>query len=634
MLGGGDYRGSGVQKLIVGGEALSRGLAERMQESFGAGAEIINEYGPTEATVGCMHYGYRGGESGRREVEIGKGISNVQVYILDERQEVVGEQVRGELYIGGAGVGRGYVGRGDLTGERFIPDEYSGEAGARLYRTGDVARYLADGRIEYLGRVDEQVKVRGYRIELGEIEAVLQGAAGIGEAVVVARADEGGGQRLVAYVVSSAEGTELKPGELRRYLQEKLPEYMVPGVFVQLAELPLTANGKVDRRALPAAAPGMGVESAYVAARNPTEELLCGIWAEVLKTERVGIDDNFFELGGHSLLATQVISRMRAAFGVEVLLRSLFEQPSVRGLAAVVAGELRGGGGAVGLGKIERASRDGALPLSYAQQRLWFLDQMEPGNAFYNIPLGVRLVGRLNEAALERSLNEIIRRHEVLRTSFANEGGAAVQVIAGEQELQWERIDLEELGAEAQARELERIGRAEAAGAFDLGRGPLLRAKLVKLGREEQVALITMHHIVSDGWSMGVLVREVASLYKAYSSGEESPLAELGLQYADYAVWQREWLAGGVLEEQLGYWREQLAGAPAVLELPTDRRRPAVQSFRGALRALALPVELSQALKKFSSRENVTLFMTLLAAFQILLRRYSGQDRISVGSPI
>src|SRR5215510_5510782 len=368
---------------------------------------------------------------------------------------------------------------------------------------------------------------------------------------------------------------------------------MLPGGWVQLGALPLTPNGKVDRQALLQLEGGAGEweRREYVGPRTPTEELLCEIWGAVLAVERVGVDDNFFELGGHSLLATQVISRVREAFGIEMQLRSLFEQPSVRGLAGLVDTALRGGAVSRS-GRIERVRRAGPLPLSYAQQRLWFLDQLEPGNPFYNIPLAVRLRGELQVAALERSVNEIIRRHEVLRTRFVNEGGRAEQVVAAGLELRWGLTDLRGLGAAEQQVAVAQVGEAEAAAPFVLSEGPLLRARLLQLGEREHVALLTLHHIISDGWSLGVLVRELASLYESYSQGAEPELVGLGIQYGDYAVWQREWLGSGVVAEQLAYWREQLRGAPAVLELPTDRARPAVQSYRGAMHATSLPAEL------------------------------------------
>jgi acyl carrier protein len=371
----------------------------------------------------------------------------------------------------------------------------------------------------------------------------------------------------------------------------------------------------------------------YEETRTPVEEVLAGIWAEVLKVERIGAEENFFEMGGHSLLATQVMSRVREGFGVEIALRELFEHPTVRELGERIEEELRGGAGKGG-GRIERVSREGLMPLSFAQQRLWFIDQLDPDTHLYNIPAAVRLGGQLNLAALEQTLSEILRRHEVLRTVFAEVDRQPVQVIREAGAMRLEVTDLSVLPQQEREAEARRLAREEAQRAFNLATGPLMRASVLRLGDEEHIILFTMHHIISDGWSMGVLVREVATLYSAFHSGEPSPLAELPVQYADYAHWQRGWLQGEVLEQHLSYWRGQLADAPAVLELPTDRQRPAVQTFNGASQSFMLSTELAQGLKDLSRREGVTLYMTLLAAFQTLLYRYSGQEDILVGSPI
>ncbi|HEX7317735.1 MAG TPA: amino acid adenylation domain-containing protein [Pyrinomonadaceae bacterium] len=537
------------------------------------------------------------------------------------------------MYTTGAGLARGYLNRPSLTAEKFIPDPFTAEAGGRMYRTGDVARFLADGRIEYLGRADHQVKVRGFRIELGEIEAALHAHAWVRDAMVTAREEVGGGgKRLVAYVVSK-DGAALTPAELRQSLKGRLPEYMVPSQFVVLDEMPLTPNGKVDRKRLPEPEPvGAGLSGAYVAPRGAVEEAVAGVWAEVLGVERVGAEDNFFELGGHSLLATQVISRVRAAFGVELPLRSLFEAPTVRGLAARV--EAGAGRHLSSLPPLSAGERDGELPLSFTQQRLWFLDQLEPGSAFYNIAAAARLVGELDASALAESLREVARRHEALRTRFVTSGGSPVQVIDPSPNLPLPVLDLSRLPEGQREAEFEGLAREEARRPFDLARGPLLRTSLVRLGEREHVLLVTMHHIVSDGWSVGVLMREVAALYDAFSRGEESPLAELPIQYADFARWQRECVRGELLETQLSYWKRQLEGAPAVLELPADHSRPAVQTYEGARQSLQLPEALSAAIKNLGRKEGHTLFVTLLTSFVALLHRYTGQQDIVVGSPV
>jgi alpha-ketoglutarate-dependent taurine dioxygenase/acyl carrier protein len=519
-----------------------------------------------------------------------------------------------------------------LTAERFVPDGLSGEGGGRLYRTGDLGRYLADGRIEFLGRIGSQVKVRGHRIELGEIETALREAGGVREAVVQCREEHAGGQCLVAYVVFDENAGAATTGDLRSTLRERLPEYMVPAFFVVLDELPMTDNGKVDRRALPAPAQAEEEDDAATE-RTPAEELLSNIWTEILGLRRVGLRDNFFELGGHSLLATQVISRVRETFGVELPLRTLFESPTIAELASSVERALQSETG-VTLAPIERVSREGDLPLSFAQQRLWFLDQLASGNTAYNIQVAVRLTGALDLPALEKTLNEIVRRHEALRTTFAVREGLPVQVITPEYRVSLPLVDISDAPAAAREAAVERLYAEEGRRAFDLARLPLIRFRLLRLSEAQHVLLLTMHHIVSDGWSMGVITREVASLYGAYTTGQASPLPELAVQYADFAHWQRGWLRGEVLETQLAYWKRQLGHQLPLLELPTDRPRPAVQSFRGERRLFTLPAELGAALKSFSRREGVTLYMLMLAAFKALLSRYSGQDDIVVGTDI
>jgi condensation domain-containing protein/phosphopantetheine binding protein/AMP-binding enzyme len=566
----------------------------------------------------------------RGRVSIGGAIGNTEVYVVEEGGEVAGIGVRGELQIGGVGVGRGYWRKPEQTAEKFVPDGISGRKGEVLYRTGDEVRRGKDGMLEYLGRKDGQVKVRGNRIELGEVESVLGGHEGVRQCAVAVRG-EGGDKRLVGYVVKR-EGVETSRGEMRKYLRERLPEYMVPGVIVELEEMPVTANGKLDRRRLPEAEEVRGEEEREEA-RTVEEEIVVGIWEEVLKVEGIGVEENFFELGGHSLLATQVMSRVNRALGVEVGLRVIFEEPTVRGLAGVVERERRAGR-AVEVPEIRRVSREGELPLSFAQQRLWFLDQLEPGSTSYNSPTAVKISGNLDEGALERALNEVVRRHEILRTTIGVEGGEAVQKIKEAGGLKLEVKDLSEKKWEEREGAAEREANEDAQRPFDLENGPLMRVKLVKMGEGEHVLIITMHHIVTDEWSMGVLVRELGLLYEAYTQGRASPLEELRIQFADYAVWQRRWLQGEPLEKLLCYWRKKLSGAPPVLKLATDRPRPTARSFRGEFESFTLPPELSASLKALSRQEECTLFMTLLAGFKALLTRYTQQEDIVVGTAI
>ncbi|HEU4833563.1 MAG TPA: condensation domain-containing protein, partial [Pyrinomonadaceae bacterium] len=582
---------------------------------------------PTEnTTFTCCHTMERDSRW-EGSVPIGKPISNSTVYILDQQQRPVPVGVYGEIYTGGDGLARGYLNWPELTAEKFVPHPFSERGGERLYRTGDVGRWLNDGSVEYLGRVDEQVKIRGFRIELGEIEAVLSRHPAVREAVVVVQTVNND-KRLVAYVVGEA---SFESSELRQFLKDVLPEYMVPQAFVQLERLPLTENGKVDRRALPAVE-SVREETETVVSQSPVEEVLAGIWSEVLGVT-VGVEDDFFDLGGHSLLATQVMSRVREAFGVEVALRELFERPTVREFAQSIERELRQGAG-VGAPPIERRERDEELPLSFAQQRLWFIDQLEPGSAFYNVPSAVRLKGDLNRRALELTLTEIVRRHEVLRTRFGTVSGRAVQVIEEAEPLTLAVIELSDLEIEEREAQVREWAAQEAATPFDLSRGPLLRVKLLRLGEQEHVVLMTMHHIVMDGWSLGILIREIATLYEAFIDGRPSPLPELSIQYADFALWQRAYLQGDVLEQQLKYWREQLAGAQTVLKLPADKPRPAIYTYRGATHRFILPEAVTAPLRKLSQEQGCTLFMTLLAIFKTLLYRYAQQEDILVGTAI
>ena len=558
---------------------------------------------------------------------------NLQAYVLDKHLQPVPIGVSGELHLGGAGLARGYLNNPAFTAERFIPHPFSRQPGAFLYKTGDVARYLPSGDLLMTGRRDQQVKIRGFRVELGEVETALTRHAGIKECVVVAQATSASSKRLVAYVVQDQESATTT-SELRQYLKGNLPDYMIPSVFVTLAELPLTQNGKVDRRALPepdTARTGLGTD--FIGPRTPVEELVAAIWAEVLDLERISVVDNFFDLGGHSLLATQVISRVRDAFGQEVALRQIFEHPSVSELSRSIVLAQQADDG-LEAPRITRVARDERLPLSFAQERLWFLDQLEPGTPFYNVPVAVRLTGQLDPEALERTLLEVTRRHEVLRTTFAFVDGEPVQIISPPSRVIQSIIDLSALSREEREAETSRFVPEEAQRPFDLQNGPLLRVSLLRLTAEEHVALATMHHIVSDGWSMGIFINEVAALYKAFISGEESPLEELPIQYADFAHWQHTWLQGEVLATQLAYWRDELAGAPAVLELPIDKPRPPLQTFNGAARPVVLSPKLTQQLKELCRNEKVTLFMALLAAFDVLLHCYTRQEDFLVGTVI
>jgi len=648
--------------VLVGGEAIDERSWEEMSSS--RRMRYYNLYGPTECTVDTTvsEVSEGGGPS------IGRPLNNVRIYLLDENGRVAPVGMKGEICIGGAGLARGYLGEAGLTAERFVPDAYGGLEGERLYRSGDFGRYVEEGKIIYEGRRDGQVKVRGNRIELGEVSSVLKSHPGVREAVALMREDEPLQKRLVCYVVGTRKGAvnglarhdryaergaggreitnldgagvsvdapwdEITEKELMKYVREKLPDYMTPAAVVVLEEMPLTRNGKVDREALPRPEEAKRQTSVEEGRRhNVYEEIISAIWKEVLKVEQVRVGDNFFEIGGHSLLATQVISRVRDTFKVEIGVRSVFEDATVEGFARRIADSITAGGEDEAP-PLVRVSRDRTLPLSFAQQRLWFLDQLAPNNPFYNCPGAIRLEGRLNLGALESSINEIIRRHEVLRTRFEVVGGAPAQVIDEWEPRKLQVEDLKGLGRKERDEEAGRIVREDAMKGFDLNRGPLIRVKALELGEEDHVLLFTMHHIVSDAWSMEVLAREVGALYQAMIEGKESPLPELEIQYADYAVWQREYLAGEVLKREVGYWKEKLNGA-AILELPTDRVRPAAPSYRGSIERVEISKESSEGMRRLSQREGATLFMALMAAFKVVLMRYSGKEDVSVGTPI
>ncbi|NMO13600.1 amino acid adenylation domain-containing protein [Pyxidicoccus fallax] len=620
----------GLRTLLSAGEACPPEVVAR----WAPGRRFLNAYGPTEATVcatmaPCVPEG--------RKPPIGTPLPNVRVYVLDAHLQPVPVGVPGELFLGGVGLARGYLERPALTAERFIPDGFSGVPGARLYRTGDRVRWREDGALEYLGRTDFQVKLRGFRIELGEVESTLRAHPDVREAVALVREDGAGGPKLVAYVVpgEGAAPEELDTRALRTFLSDRLPEYMVPSALVALSVLPLTPHGKLDRKALPSADPAAGKATEYLAPSTPTETLLADIWAQVLGVSRVGVEDNFFELGGHSLLATQVAARIQAFFGVELPLRELFAAPTVARLATRL--EALTGAVVDSAGQLPAPTpvpRTGALPLSYAQQRLWFIDQLEPGSPAFNMLGHMALSGQLHVEPLRRSLEALVHRHEALRTVFREGADGPTQVISAPGPLTLPLIDLSSLPAEQRHAEARRLASEESLRPFVLATGPLVRMTLLKLEEQEHVLLLTMHHIISDGWSISVLVRELGTLYASFVEGSLAFLPPLSLQYADYAAWQRGWLDEAELEKQLAWWRQQLDGAPQDLELPVDRPRAYTAMPRGGLTAFCLPRELSDALEDFCVREGITPFMFLLAAFQVLLSRYSGQEDICVGTPV
>ncbi|HLJ26156.1 MAG TPA: non-ribosomal peptide synthase/polyketide synthase [Candidatus Angelobacter sp.] len=601
----------GVATINLAGEALKEELVKGLAQA-GILKRINNLYGPTETTT----YSTWTTVEAQKKVTIGRGVGNTRLYVMDQELELAPLGVVGELYIAGAGVGHGYWKRASLTAERFVPDPFSKTEGARMYRTGDLVRWNNAGEMEYLGRADHQVKVRGYRIELGEIEAALSRHAAVRENVVVIR--ENGLDKWVVAYAAPRPGMEIAEEQLKEYLQERLPRYMVPSQFVLLESLPKTPNGKVDRKALPEPVRSL------VKGREPkseTEEILAAIWAQVLRVEQVGVEENFFDLGGHSLLATQVMSRVRQAFGVELQLRSLLENPTIAGLAVHVDRATR-----ATVSPLRPHPGGQLLRLSFAQERLWFLSRYETAAGLYNVPVALRLRGTLNKEALQDSLKEIVARHEVLRTSFPEVDGVPIQKIAPAADLPVPVVEIAE-------GELPELLRRQARHPFNLATGPVIRALLFRLGTQEHILLVVLHHIACDGWSLGIMLHELTELYDAFSQDAASPLAPLSVQYADFAEWQRQWLRGELLEKQAAYWKGQLAGVEP-LHLPADRPHSAKPTLAGVTEMALLPQELAERLRSFSRQQGVTVFMTLLTGFKILLHRYSGQTDIAVGSPI
>jgi len=648
-----------INHIIGGGEEWKYKDLQDLSENLPS-CHFSNAYGPTETTIQVLTWTCKEKLEPLPSIPLGKPIANVQIYILDTSLNQIPIGAIGELFIAGVGLARGYLNRPGLTAEKFIANSFSHKPGERLYRTGDLARYLPDGNIEFLGRVDDQVKIRGSRIELGEIDLILSQYGDVKQAVVVAREDQPGDKKLVAYVLpqesllsslvqdslftSSSQELAVLSGDtlpalteaLRNHLVRSLPDYMVPSFFVFLNKMPLTPNGKIDRKSLPA--PDLSlrhVGKEYVAPTTQIEQELVKIWSEVLCIEKIGIHDNFFRIGGHSLLATQVISRIRSTYNVDLSLRSFFNHPTILALSQDI--ELLKTKDLLSyVPPILAQQRPGVLPLSFAQQRLWFLDQLIPDTALYNVPTALRLSGNLNLQNLEDAFNALITRHEILRTIFPVIGGEAHQLILPHRTLRLSENlqDLSTLPESQQRTSVENLASEEAYTPFDLSSGPLIRLKLLKLSSQEHILLMTLHHIITDGWSMSIFFKELSALYNAYLEGSELDLPPLPIQYADFALWQRNWLQGEVLEAQLSYWKNHLSDIPDLLELPTDKPRPKELTYKGNCYQVTLSKEVKDQLNQLSQEQGCSLFMTLLAVFQILLHRYTGQKNIVVGSPI
>ncbi|MBX3713153.1 MAG: amino acid adenylation domain-containing protein, partial [Lysobacter sp.] len=621
---------SRLSALLFGGEKADAQKVRRLLASGHMPRRLIQCYGPTETTTFASCEVIEALPSTAKTVPLGRPLANMRLYVLDGRGEPVPEGVVGEIYIAGAGVSAGYWQNDALTLERFMPDPRGETPDARMYRTGDLARRLADGRLEYMGRNDFQVKIRGYRIEPAEIEAALCTCEGVREAVVLAREDIPGDRRLVAYV--RCEDMAMATAEtFRASLASRLPEYMLPSAYVHMAEWPLTAHGKLDRSALPSPQEETRAARSYSAPEGETEQGLADIWQGLLGIERVGRDDHFFEIGGHSLLVVRLRSQVRDTFGVDLPLKSVFNRPRLRELAAELQDISRSD-----IGTIARADRSGHLPLSLAQQRLWFLASFDArASLAYHMPSALRLTGMLNRAAMKAALDRLVARQEGLRARFIEVEGMPYQAFAPEDAgFALAEHDLSHLPADQLERVVREQAEAEAAAPFDFVQGPLIRGRLLRLAEDEHVLLVTQHHIVSDAWSVAVMVREFAELYAAFCENRPDPLPPLDIQYADYAVWQRDWLQGEELERQIGFWRDHLVGAPALLELPLDRPRPLVQSHAGATTTFELPAELGHRLRALAHRHGVTSYMVVLAGWAALLSRLSGQQDVVVGTPV
>ncbi len=646
-----------LRYIFFVGDALSREDVSAFQ-MLAPGVTCVNLYGATETQQALSYHAVapqplkfaRESEisvPGKQKLPLGQGFKDVQLLVLNKSHNLCGIGEVGEIYFRSPYLALGYLDEPELSAQKFAHNRATSVGGNvpdngnapnnndkdRLYRTGDLGRYLPGGEVESLGRTDCQVKIRGFRVELEEIEAVLKQHPEVRLAAVIAREEEDGTKYLAAYVALTNE-KQSRENELFNFVSERLPSYMVPAAVITLDVLPLLPTGKIDRRAL-AALPSPRIEPTLQrgpqeADQDEDEEILAGIFAGVLKRKHVTAAENFFEAGGHSLLTVQVLARIRDIYGVELTQRTFFDAPTAAGLARHVRAARRTN---ADVPAIKKVRRDQVLPLSFAQQRLWFLERLQPGSTAYSMLFGIRLSGTLDKEAFHRSLKEIVRRHEVLRTTFHEKNGVPEQKINDHIELPVDEIDLRHLPDGNKERELQRERSAESERPFDLQTGPLLRVKLIQLEDSEHAVLMTMHHIVGDAWSTGVVIQELSQLYGAYAADKPPSLAPLAIQYADYAVWQREWLQGDALENQLGYWRKQLAGV-ATLELPLDRPRPALMSQHAAVLSVHLNSGLSEELKQLARREGATLFMVLLAAWQLLMSRYSGQEDIAIGAPI
>jgi len=596
---------------------------------------LVNSFGLTETAIDSTFFEDRNlNLSEDKLVPIGLPFPNIQILILDEYLNMTPVGVKGELFIGGVSLARGYYKKPHLTAERFIPNLYSNIPGDRLYKTGDIARFLPDGNIEFLGRSDYQIKLRGFRIELGEIENAISEFKNIKDSVVVVKDDTNGDKRLIAYFLQKGNSI-IDTIKLREFVSGRTPDYMIPSAFIRMDQFPLTPNGKIDRKCLPEPDQGeiqKSLELDYIAPRNPTEKIIAGIWSEILAIEKIGIKHNFFLLGGHSLLATQVISRIKTELKVNLPLRFIFEKPTVSDLTSEVEKIKLTSNGQEEEKMVPRAIQEN-IPLSFAQERLWFLDQIEPNSPFYNMPESYRIKGIIDLNILETCFNDIIIRHESLRTFFISEDGNPYQSIQDSYKLEIPLIDLSNLPLTERDEESKVIIEEESKTPIPISKVPLFRIKIIKYDENDHIFLMTIHHIISDDWSTKVIIKELTALYQSYQQRTKLIIPPLKIQYADYSIWQREWLKDERLQTHIDYWKNQLTGIPTLLELPTDHSRPNVQTFNGDYITFNIPSSVTSSIASISSEENVTSFMLLLTAFKLLLYKLSGQEDICVGTP-
>lgn len=615
--------------VVLAGETLYPADVKRWLDIFGDRIKLANLYGPTETTILKTFHFVKPEDVERPTIPIGKPIKGAAVLVVDQNGQPCGIGDVGEIYIRTPYRSHGYFHKPDLTSEVFIQNPFNDDPSDIIYKTGDFGRLLEDGNLEHLGRRDQQVQVRGVRVELGEIENLLRGHDDVADVAVIDRDDPDGNKFLVAYLtMNNGSGTE----HLRPYLAERLPEAMLPSALIELDRLPRTLNGKLDRKALPSLEAIQAQRDAeHSEPKTPLEEIVANIWAEVLRLPAVKRTDNFFNLGGHSLLVTQVVLRVRETLKVELPIRSVFEAPTTTQFAELIQ-ETINGGRQLEHAPVTRVARDQELPLSFAQQRMWFFDHLSGKGASFHVPLGLRIKGSLNRVALEQTFGEIVRRHENLRTVFPAVNDQPVQVIQPPSRFQLTLVDLSRLAPPDRERQAAELAQQNAVRLFDLAHGPLMRLMLLQMDHDEHILICAMHHLIADGQSLEVVISEMNRLYNAFDQGRQSPVAELSVQYVDYSAWQRQWFQGEVLATRLAYWRKQLQDAPRQLSLPQQSSRPRVQRFKAARQNVALSPEQSERLRELSRREGVTLLMTMLSGFVLLLRKYTGEEDIVVGS--